>query len=382
MNSKMLTRLCFLGALLASGCTSKSNPPTVEVAGTAPSFLTYSQNPASYPTGTAIAKNVPTTRGGGASTYTVHPSLPAGLSLDPSSGIISGTPLAISSGIYTITASNPGGSTTAAVSISITAPLVCASNGTTPATDPGYRVIVYPPGDEVSFPAPTGNWQVNYQYTVPPLPCSATWNYSKQTFYIWGDIDFDEYGAQGSFPISDYTYNQITPQLSIGNVLSGNTSAYAISGSTFSTWIIQAQYFWLRDDGTPFAQTGPIINVQPGDQISTTIAYDASTGSIDASISGPEGTSSITIPRPFPNETQPLFSSWKTFFQQALTKNPSLLGRPNANVESHFVDQQTLCSVLPFQLQTMSIPNVASSSIQVVPLGSYSCPTPLSTLGF
>ena len=52
--------------------------------------------------------------------WSVSPSLPAGLSLDSSTGAISGTPTAItSSASYTITASNTGGSTTASITIEV-----------------------------------------------------------------------------------------------------------------------------------------------------------------------------------------------------------------------------------------------------------------------
>ena len=56
----------------------------------------------------------PTTSGGTVTSWSVSPSLPAGLSLDSSTGAISGTPSAVtSSAAYTITASNTGGSDTA-----------------------------------------------------------------------------------------------------------------------------------------------------------------------------------------------------------------------------------------------------------------------------
>jgi hypothetical protein len=50
--------------------------------------------------------------------WSVSPSLPAGISLDTSTGDISGTPTAItSSAVYTITATNSGGSDTTEVTI-------------------------------------------------------------------------------------------------------------------------------------------------------------------------------------------------------------------------------------------------------------------------
>jgi hypothetical protein len=55
--------------------------------------------------------------------YSVSPALPSGLTLDPTSGVISGTPLAASSGTtYTVTASNVAGATTAVLTFEILVP--------------------------------------------------------------------------------------------------------------------------------------------------------------------------------------------------------------------------------------------------------------------
>jgi hypothetical protein len=54
--------------------------------------------------------------------YSVSPALPAGLTLDPTSGVISGTPVAASSGTYTVTASNGAGTATAALTLVIHGP--------------------------------------------------------------------------------------------------------------------------------------------------------------------------------------------------------------------------------------------------------------------
>ena len=55
--------------------------------------------------------------------YSVSPDLPAGLTLDPTTGVISGTPLAASSGTtYTVTASNRGGAATAVLTLEILVP--------------------------------------------------------------------------------------------------------------------------------------------------------------------------------------------------------------------------------------------------------------------
>ncbi len=93
---------------------------TVTSTATAPSNLTYT-TPVSYPTGSAITNNVPTVQGTTPMTFSVNPALPAGLSLDGSTGVISGTPTTVTaSASYTVTATNSVNSTTAAVSITIT----------------------------------------------------------------------------------------------------------------------------------------------------------------------------------------------------------------------------------------------------------------------
>ena len=87
---------------------------------TAPSSLTYSTNPASYTVGTAITNNSPTSSGGTVVSYSISPSLPSGLTLNTTTGVISGTPtIASYASNYTVTATNIAGSTTRSVSINV-----------------------------------------------------------------------------------------------------------------------------------------------------------------------------------------------------------------------------------------------------------------------
>ena len=257
-----------------------------------------------------------------------------------------------------------------------------------PATDPGYRVQVYSTVDNTaagtSFPAPTKSWTVEYKFIVPPLPCSSTWNPDNQTFYIWGDLVFDEYGSSGSYPLSNYVFNQIVPQLMIGDTLNGSPTGFGGTGVVYDTWVIEAQYFWMNDANEYFVQAGNPVGVKPGDSVTTKIAYAESTGAIVASISASEGTSSITIPAPFPNESPRLFSSWKTFFEAASAKSKGLYAEPQLNVESHFVDQATLCSVLPWKITDSVIPGVPATAASYASdeIGSYSCPTAIDSLDF
>ena len=109
-----------LGALSLVGCDGGSgSTPVASVDSTqAPSALSYSSNSASYDVGAVITDNIPSSTGGAVASYTVSPALPAGISLNTGTGVISGTPTAITAPTnYTVTASNSGGSATAVVSI-------------------------------------------------------------------------------------------------------------------------------------------------------------------------------------------------------------------------------------------------------------------------
>ena len=86
-----------------------------------PRALSYTPSSASGTVGTAISSLTPTVTGT-VTSYEVSPALPFGLTLNTSSGVISGTPsAAASSADYTVTATNGTGSTTATVTIEVAA---------------------------------------------------------------------------------------------------------------------------------------------------------------------------------------------------------------------------------------------------------------------
>jgi DNA-binding beta-propeller fold protein YncE len=104
----------------SAGSTTATLTITVEDA--APAGLAYTTGTAVYTVGTAITPNSPTSTGGAVIAYSVSPDLPAGLSLDDDTGIISGTPTAMTAkASYTVTASNATGSTTATLTITVNA---------------------------------------------------------------------------------------------------------------------------------------------------------------------------------------------------------------------------------------------------------------------
>jgi len=86
-----------------------------------PSGLSYTPSSASGTVGTAIGSLTPTVTGT-VTSYSVSPALPLGLSLDASSGVISGTPTAVAAtASYIVTAINGTGSTMAFVTIEVVA---------------------------------------------------------------------------------------------------------------------------------------------------------------------------------------------------------------------------------------------------------------------
>lgn len=87
-----------------------------------PSNLAYPRASIAAAVGTAIQPDIPTVTGT-VTSYSVAPTLPAGLNLDTSTGAISGTPTTVTAqASYTVTASNPIGSTSTAVQISVNPP--------------------------------------------------------------------------------------------------------------------------------------------------------------------------------------------------------------------------------------------------------------------
>jgi len=91
-----------LVAVMVASCGGGgSNPPTTP----APSNLQYSTPPA-FVVQTTITPLTPTVSGQ-VTSYSVSPALPAGISLDPGTGVISASPTAVTAkATYAVTATN------------------------------------------------------------------------------------------------------------------------------------------------------------------------------------------------------------------------------------------------------------------------------------
>jgi hypothetical protein len=72
--------------------------------------------------GTPIDSVTPTVQRTGAATFSVSPALPAGLSLDTATGVISGTPTEVATATSTVTMTDLSGTATTTVSVAVAAP--------------------------------------------------------------------------------------------------------------------------------------------------------------------------------------------------------------------------------------------------------------------
>jgi hypothetical protein len=98
-----------------------------------PTAFAYSANPATFWTNVAITPDSARVTGA-VDSFTVSPALPAPLTLDKSTGIITGTPTAASTGTYVVTAKNQAGSATASLSITVNGPPTAFTYSSNPAT--------------------------------------------------------------------------------------------------------------------------------------------------------------------------------------------------------------------------------------------------------
>ena len=205
-----VTFVALLGACGSGGGTSAATEP--------PNTLTYTTNPAVYTVGTAIAPNTPSNGGGAVASYSVSPALPSGLSLNTSTGVIGGTPTAVTaSANYTVTATNSGGSTTAnlVITVNLPAAVPSAPSGAVATADIRSANVTW------TAPAYTGSSPLT-GYTIliaPPTP-AAIFVFSGTTAVVTGLANGTSYtftvsasNAVGTGPASTPTAPVTTPDV-------------------------------------------------------------------------------------------------------------------------------------------------------------------------
>jgi len=132
--------------------------------------ITYPSHSVTINTCGAMTPLTPTNTGGGGVTYSISPALPANLTFNTSTGVISGTPLSAASATnYTVTATNNGGTSNFVITLTITGPTTISY----PSTE------IYNDGTAITPVTPTVGGTVPNNWTVSPaLPAGLTINSS------------------------------------------------------------------------------------------------------------------------------------------------------------------------------------------------------------
>ncbi len=106
--------------------------------------LRYTENPVQYALGLPIPPNNPVVEGGTPTSFSVSPALPTGLTLDPTTGVIQGTPPEASPAAhYAVVAANEFGSATCDLTIAVAGAFVLVDDET-----PAIPVYYYGGVDE------------------------------------------------------------------------------------------------------------------------------------------------------------------------------------------------------------------------------------------
>ena len=155
--------------IVTAGNSAGSTTATVNITVLAPpTGLSYSTPTANYPRGIAITANNPTVTGTVA-TYAVNPALPAGLSLNATTGVISGTPTStVATKTYTVTATNAAGSATVTISITVYGAPSGLFYNANPAT--------YTQGQTIAANTPTVTGTVTRWSITPVLPAGLAFD--------------------------------------------------------------------------------------------------------------------------------------------------------------------------------------------------------------
>lgn len=190
---------------------------SISVLDLAPSGLTYITNPATYTVGLGIVPNTPFNSGGTITAYSVSPALPTGLTLNTSTGVISGTPTAVAAALdYLVTATNSGGNTTVKVNITVNPPALTIT------AQPGNQSVVV--GQTAVFTVTaSGQGTLSYQWSRGTSVISGA---TLSTYVTPATVAGDN-GATFSVAVSDTygtTVTSASATLSVSNVSPGVAS--------------------------------------------------------------------------------------------------------------------------------------------------------------
>lgn len=231
---------------------------SITVNHSAPNTLTYGGSNFTYTVGTPIS-NLTASVAGTITSFSVSPALPSGLSLNTTTGVISGTPTTSQSATnYTVTATNSGGTTSTILSIAIN--LAVPSSLTYGGTN-----FTYITGTTITNLTPSVTGTVSSYSITPALPTGLTLNIST------GIISGVPTSTQG---LTAYTVTATNSAGSTTANINITVNALAISyvgspfsfanGATISSKAVTNNGFALSYGISPALPTGLILNTSTG----------------------------------------------------------------------------------------------------------------------
>jgi IgGFc binding protein/Bacterial Ig-like domain (group 1)/Putative Ig domain len=337
----------------ASLCYSGTNPGTDTVTLTANGYtvtatvvwslqapnISYSPSTVSLGTNTAMPTLSPTNTGGASTNWSVSPNLPTGLSINSTTGNITGTPTATSSATnYTITAQNTAGSSTTTISISVTAPVTPAISYS-PSTmslsvDVAINALI--PTETGTFPT----WSVS-----PSLPSGLSIN--AQSGVISGTPNTVTSSANYTVTASN-SAGSATTTLTIAVVASAPVISY--TGSPFNYVVGTAINTLVPANSGSAATTWSISPSLPAG-----LAFNGSTGQISGTPSATSSTTTYTV------------TATNTGGSGSTTLSITVASSITAPVISYATTNLSLTTNTPMSADVMSNSGGPASSITISP---------------
>ncbi|MBT5736252.1 MAG: hypothetical protein HOI28_05365, partial [Euryarchaeota archaeon] len=251
---------------------------TIVVNDEVPSSLAYSPNSFTLTKDVAMSTVTPTISGGAVTSWAISPAISSGLNFDTSTGVISGTPTVVYvSTVYTITATNSGGSDTATVTIVV--------NDEIPSFTYPYSSYTFTKDQTIPtiYPTNTGGHATTWE--TSGLPNGLAIN--SVSGYIWGiattvtpattyTIYANNSGGSDSTTIT-ITVNNVAPNtivysshdLVLEKGTAMTTTTPAISGGSVTTWEISPSI----PSGLTFSSSTGAISGTPSILQTTSVTY-------------------------------------------------------------------------------------------------------------
>ena len=302
----------FLLLFCGCGATGHSASPAQTQA---PTGLQYAVGTATYIQATPITANSPTSTGGAVTSYSATPPLPAGIILDTSTGVVSGTPIKVTATtVYTVTASNSAGFTTAplTITVSFAAPTQLTYSSPTAYYTVGVPIPENVPSNTGGAPTTFGvKPNVTYAYSVTPaLPAGL--NLSTFTPPYDPDPPTISAGVISGTPSVLATLGTSTYTVTASNPAGYTTATLTITVNAASANLAPAGLAYSTPApvyvaGVPITQNAPLPSITGEAPITYSVSpalpagltFSASTGAIGGTPAAP----SSTIVPPPPNTT-------------------------------------------------------------------------------